>query len=46
MIFLIVTAVLVYLFIVYNPLLFIFCAVAIGCAVLTQIASINNWYNN
>lgn len=46
MIFLIVAAVLVYLFIVYNPLLFIFGAVAIGCAVLVQIANINNWLNS
>ena len=45
MIFLIVAAALIYLFIMYNPVLFIFGAVVIGCAVLTQIANISSWRN-
>ena len=46
MIFLIVAAALIYLFIIYNPALFIFGAVIIGCAVLAQIANIFNWRNS
>ena len=43
MIFLIVAAALIYLFIMYNPVLFIFGAIVIGCAVLTQVANISSW---
>ena len=46
MIFLIVAAALIYLFIIYNPALFIFGVVVIGCAVLAQIANISNWRNS
>lgn len=46
MIFLIVAAALIYLFIMYNPALFIFGAVVIGCAVLAQIANISSWRNS
>lgn len=46
MIFLIVIAALIYLFIMYNPVLFIFGAVVIGCAVLAQIANISSWRNS
>lgn len=46
MIFLIIAAALIFLFIVYNPVLFIFGAVVIGCAVLAQVANISNWRNS
>lgn len=46
MIFLIVAAALIYLFIMYNPVLFIFGAVVIGCAVLAQVANISSWRNS
>ena len=46
MIFLIVAAALIYLFIIYNPALFIFGVVVIGCVVLAQIANIFNWRNS
>jgi hypothetical protein len=46
MIFLIVAAALIFLFIMYNPILFIFGAVVIGCAVLAQIANISSWRNS
>lgn len=46
MIFLIIAAAFIYLFIVYNPVLFIFGAVVIGCAVLAQIANISSWRNS
>ena len=46
MIFLIVAAALIYLFIIYNPALFIFGAVVIGCAVLAQVANISSWRNS
>lgn len=42
MIFLIVAAALIYLFVAYNPVLFIFGTVVIGGAVLAQIADISN----
>lgn len=46
MIFLIVAAALIFLFIMYNPVLFIFGTVVIGCAVLAQIANIASWRNS
>lgn len=46
MIFLIVAAALIYLFIMYNPALFILGAVVIGCAVLAQVANISSWHNS
>lgn len=46
MIFLIVAAALIYLFVTYNPVLFIFGAVVIGGTVLAQIADISNWRNS
>ena len=46
MIFLIVAAALIYLFIMYNPALFIFGAVVIGCTILAQIVSISSWRNS
>lgn len=46
MIFLIVAAALIFLFIMYNPVLFIFGAVVIGCAVLAQVANISSWRNS
>lgn len=46
MIFLIIAAALIYLFIIYNPVLFIFGAVVIGCAVLAQVANISSWRNS
>lgn len=45
MIFLIIAAALIYLFIIYNPALFVFGAVVIGCAVLAQVANISSWRN-
>ena len=46
MIFLIVAAALIFLFIIYNPVLFIFGTVVIGCAVLAQVVNIANWRNS
>ena len=46
MIFLIVAAALIFLFIMYNPVLFIFGAIVIGYAVLAQIANISSWRNS
>ena len=46
MIFLIVAAALIFLFIMYNPVLFIFGVVVIGCAVLAQVANISSWRNS
>lgn len=46
MIFLIVAAALICLFIMYNPVLFIFGAIVIGSAILAQIANISNWRNS
>lgn len=46
MIFLIVAVALIYLFIMYNPVLFIFGVIVIGCAVLAQIANISSWRNS
>ena len=46
MIFLIVAAALIFLFIMYNPVLFIFGAVVIGCAVLAQVVNISSWRNS
>lgn len=46
MIFLIVAAALIYLCIMYNPVLFIFGAIVIGCAVLAQIVNISSWRNS
>lgn len=45
MIFLIVAAALIYLYIVNNPILFIFGTFVIGCAILAQVVNIISWRN-
>ena len=46
MIFLIVAAALICLFITYHPVMFIFGAAVMGCAVLALVANISNWRNS